>query len=263
MTRRAAATPPPHEIESARSSRPTRLSGIRYMKQARLLLLVLLFATPVAFAGVDKVYGPLVEPGEIELEMRGYVVADGDEARDGEQKTKVGLGYGIASRLFVEAYLEFEKPANGDYELEAYELEAKLQLGEQGQYFADFGLLTELEKERGGDAWEFKIGPLMQKPFGNWMGTLNLLGETKFGSAVAASGHWEFLRRAQLKYLSSPRFEPGLEYYGDADTQALGPAVYGRIDLERTKILWQAGWLIGLDSATADNTLRWQFEWEF
>lgn len=233
------------------------------MQPRRPLLLLFLFATQASIAGVDKVYGPLVEPGEIELELRGHIVADGDDSRDGEQNTKIGLGYGIASRLFVEAYLEFTKPAMGDYGLEAYELEARIQLSEQGRYFADFGLLTELEKERGGDVWEFKIGPLVQKPFGNWMGTLNLLGETKFGADVGAGGEWEFLRRAQLKYLSSPRFEPGLEYYGDDDTQALGPAVYGRIDLDRTKILWQAGWLIGLDSGTADNTLRWQIEWEF
>jgi hypothetical protein len=171
--------------------------------------------------------------------------------------------YGITSRIFIEGYLEFEKPANAGYELEAFEIEAKFQLSEQGEYFADFGLLTELEKVREADEWELKIGPLIQKPLGNWLATLNLLGETKFGSDVSASGKWEFLGRAQLKYLSSPRFEPGLEYYGDEGTQALGPAVYGRIDLSGSKILWQAGWMLGLDATTADNTIRWQFEWEF
>lgn len=233
------------------------------MKQRHSILVTILFMAQPSFAGVDKVYSPLVELGEIELEMRGLLVEDRDASRDGAQKTKLGLGYGITSRIFIEGYLEFEKPANGGYELEAYEFEAKFQLSEQGQYFADFGLLTELEKVRQADEWEFKIGPLIQKPVGNWMGTLNLLGETKFGGDASERGEWELLGRAQLKYLSSPRFEPGLEYYGDEGTQALGPAVYGRIDLQRSKILWQAGWMIGLDSTTADNTIRWQFEWEF
>jgi hypothetical protein len=224
---------------------------------------MLAFVTQAAQAGVDKVYSPLVELGEIELEMRGIYAADGDASRDGAQNTKIGLGYGIASRVFVEGYLVFEKPAGGDYELEAYELEAKFQLSEQGQYFADFGLLTELEKVRDAAEWEFTAGPLFQKPVGNWMATVNLLGETKFGADAGESGDWEFLGRAQLKYLYSPRFEPGVEYYGDADTQALGPAAYGRIDFRRSKLRWQAGWLFGLDSATADNTIRWQFEWEF
>lgn len=91
----------------------------------------------------------------------------------------------------------------------------------------------------------------------------NLFGETKFGSDVIESGKWELLGRAQLKYLSSPRFEPGIEYHVDEGTQALGPAVYGRIDLSGSKILWQAGWMFDLDDATADNTIRWQVEWEF
>jgi hypothetical protein len=231
---------------------------LRYLAPGAILL-----STHIALAGVDKVYGPMVEPGEIELEMRGIYIDDNDPSRDGAQKSKIGIGYGIASRVFVEGYLEFEKAANSDYELEAFEIEAKFQLSEQGEYFVDFGLLTELEKVREADEWEIKVGPLIQKPIGNWLATLNFLGETKFGSDVSDSGEWELLSRAQLKYLSSPHFEPGIEYYGDEGTQALGPAVYGRVDLAGSKILWQAGWMLGLDDATADNTLRWQVEWEF
>jgi hypothetical protein len=233
------------------------------MKARYFTLLITFFFTQISFAGVDKVYSPLVEQGEVELEMRGLFVDDSDPSRDGAQKTKLGIGYGITPRIFIEGYLEFEKPPAGTYKLEAYEIEAKFQLSEQGRYFADFGLLSELEKIRGADEWEMKIGPLIQKPIGNWMATLNLLGETKFGGDASASGEWELLGRAQIRYLSSPRFEPGLEYYGDDGTQALGPAVYGRIDLSGSKIKWQAGWMFGFDAATADNTIRWQFEWEF
>jgi hypothetical protein len=233
------------------------------MNQRYFFLAGVLFLSQTAFGGIDKVYSPLVELHEIEIEMRGLYVADSDPSVDGAQKTKLGLGYGIASRVFVEGYLEFEKPAGGNYKLEAYELEAKFQLSEQGQYFADFGLLTEIEKVRNVDEWEFKVGPLIQKPVGNWMATLNLLGETKYGSDVSETGKWELLSRAQFRYLLSPHFEPGIEYYGDEGTQALGPAVYGRIDLSGSKILWQLGWMLGLDATTADNTIRWQFEWEF
>ncbi len=152
---------------------------------------ILLIAN-TAYAGVDKVYGPNVEPGEIELELRGHYIDDNDPSWDGAQKSKIGVGYGIAPRVFVEGYLVFEKGANADYALEALEIEAKFQLSEQGEYFADFGLLTELEKVRAVDEWEFKVGPLIQKPIGNWLATLNLLGETKFGSDVSGSGEWEF-----------------------------------------------------------------------
>jgi hypothetical protein len=30
-----------------------------------------------------------------------------------------------------------------------------------------------------------------------------------------------------------------------------------------SKILWQVGWMFGLDDTTADNIIRWQVEWEF
>lgn len=233
------------------------------MKPRLLVLLVFLFMADPSFAGVDKVYSPLVELGEFELEMRGLIVVDSDASLDGAQKAKLGLGYGITSRIFIEGYVEFEKPADGSYELEAYEFEAKFQLSEQGQYFADFGLLTELERVRSADEWEFKIGPLIEKQMGTWLGTLNLFGETKFGSDVGSNGEWELLHRMQIRYLSSPRLEPGLEYYGDENTRAIGPTAYGRIDFRHAKILWQAGWMLGLDSGTADHTIRWQFEWEF
>lgn len=233
------------------------------MKRRCMLLVTLALIAHTSHAGIDKVYGPTVEAGEIELEMRGIYAIDSNAARDGAQKSKIALGYGIRPRIFVEGYLLFEKPANGDYTLEAYELETKFQLTEQGHYFADFGLLTEFEKTRGKDAWEFKIGPLIQKPFGNWMGTVNLLGETKFGNAASNSGEWEFLGSAQLKYLLSPRFEPGLEFYTDDDTRALGPVMVGRVNFNRSRMKWELGWLLGLNSGTADNTVRWQFELEF
>lgn len=233
------------------------------MKNRLIPLPALALISISANAGVDKVYSPLVELGELELEMRGNYVLDDDDDRNGAQKTKLAIGYGITSRIFIEGYLDFEKPGNGSYELEAYEVEAKFQLSEQGQYFVDLGLLTELEKVREADEWEFKVGPLFQKPFGNWMATANVLVETKFGSDVVEKNEWELLGRAQLRYLSSPRFEPGVEYYGDEGTQALGPAVYGLINFENSKVKWQAGWMIGLDSATDDHTIRWQFEWEF
>ncbi len=233
------------------------------MKRQYWLLATLAMTTQASFAGVDKIYGPNVDAREFELEMRGISSADSGSVFDGAMKSKIGLGYGISSRIFVEGYLQFEEPVNGDYRLEAYEIEAKFQLTEKGKYFADVGLLTELEKSRDNDEWEPKIGPLIQKPFGNWIGTVNLFGETKFGADTIERGKWELIGRAQLKYRLSETFEPGLEFYGDDGTRALGPVMYGHFRLDSAKIGWQLGWLVGLDSVTADNTIRWQFELEF
>ena len=213
-------------------------------------------ATGTAFAGVDKVYDPYVEQGEVELEARGVHGLD-----SGEYKTKVGIGYGVTSRWFVEGYLIGEKE-DGDFEVEEGELENKFQLTEQGQYWADLGLLIELEKVFDEDAWEVKAGPLVTKQFGDVVATGNLLFEKKFGDDVTES-EWETLGSAQLKYRLSPNLEPGIEYYGDEDTHAVGPVLLGANPFGMEHVKWEAGLLFGLNDETEDSILRWQLEYEF
>ncbi|WP_410473481.1 hypothetical protein [Guyparkeria sp. TX1] len=225
----------------------TSLSGLAAMTT---------LASTTAFAGVDKVYDPYVEQGEVELELRGVHGLD-----SGEYKTKVGIGYGVTSRWFVEGYLIGEKE-DGDFEVEEAEIENKFQLTEQGQYWADFGLLVELEKAFDEDAWETKVGPLVQKQFGKMVATGNLLFEKKFGDDVAQSD-WETLGSAQLKYRLSPTLEPGIEYYGSEDTQALGPVLIGANPFGMERVKWEAGLLFGLNDETEDSILRWQIEYEF
>lgn len=213
-------------------------------------------ASGAAFAGVDKVYDPYVEQGEVELEARGVHGLD-----SGEYKTKVGIGYGVTSRWFVEGYLIGEKE-DGDFEVEEAELENKFQLTEQGRYWADFGLLVELEKAFDEDAWETKVGPLVQKQFGQVVATGNLLFEKKFGDDVAES-EWETLGSVQLKYRLGPNLEPGIEYYGDEETHAVGPVLLGANPFGMEHVKWEAGLLFGLNDETEDNILRWQLEYEF
>ncbi|WP_322522239.1 hypothetical protein SR882_05020 [Guyparkeria halophila] len=220
------------------------------------LAAVTTLASGTALAGVDKVYDPYVEQGEVELEARGVHGLD-----SGEYKTKVGIGYGVTSRWFVEGYLIGEKE-DGDFEVEEGEIENKFQLAEQGQYWADFGLLVELEKAFDEDAWETKVGPLVQKQFGDVVATGNLLFEKKFGDDVAESD-WETLGSAQLKYRLSEMIEPGIEYYGSEDTQALGPVLLGANPFGMEHVKWEAGLLFALNDETEDSIFRWQLEYEF
>jgi hypothetical protein len=213
-------------------------------------------------AGVDKVYGPLVEQGEKEIEVRGTFVKDDDAARDGKRKEKYGLGYGVLEHVFVEGYLIFEDQPSEHYKLEAYELETKFQLSEQGQYFVDLGLLAELEKVHDVDLWEFKIGPILQKQFNAWVGTLNLFAERKFGRDNEKN-EFELLGAAQVRYRLKPTLEPAFEYYYDENTQTIGPALIGSFTMGNHKTQWEAGVQLGLDDDTPDVTFRWLVEYEF
>jgi len=213
-------------------------------------------ASGVAFAGVDKVYGPAVEQGELELEVRGVHGLDGAD----DHKVKFGAGYGINDLIFLEGYLVAEK-IDGSFKVEDAEIEAKFQLSEQGEYWADFGVLVELEKELDNDKWEFKAGPIIQKQLDNYIVTANILFEKQFG-ADKSETELETLGSMQVRYRLGENLEPALEYYTDEHTQALGPVLLGKAKLANSKLKWELGLLFGMNDTTNDSTLRWQFEWE-
>ena len=60
---------------------------------------------------------------------------------------RFGYGYAIREDVSIEVYLIGERDEQQDFGLQAYEIEARWMLTEQGQYWADWGLLFELEKE--------------------------------------------------------------------------------------------------------------------
>ena len=211
-----------------------------------------------AYAGVDKVYDPYVDEGEIEIEARGVHKFDDEN----EHKVKLGVGYGINSFWFVEGYAIFEKEGDENADIEEVELENKFQLTEQGEYWIDLGLLTELEKKLEDNVWEFKIGPLFQKQIKNWVATANFLLEKKFGSDNT-DGRVELLGSVQLKYRLSPYFEPAVEYYGERETHAIGPVLLGKNHWGKTPVQWELGVLKGLNEETSDINFRWLLELEF
>ena len=59
----------------------------------------------------------------------------------------------INERWFAELYVIGEELEDQSLELEAYEIEAKWQLTEQGEFAYDWGLLFELEKHHDKDIW--------------------------------------------------------------------------------------------------------------
>ncbi len=227
------------------------------MKNAVLasLALTALLATE-ADAGVNKVYDPNVELGEVELEVRGIHGLERDTS-----EIKFGGGYGVTDYWFIEGYLIGEKE-DGSFEIEEAEIESKFQLSEQGEYWADFGLLVELEKKLEDDLWEIKAGPIIQKSFGRFVATANILFEKQFGSDKTES-ELETLGSFQLKYRMSQEFEPGVEFYVDEYTQAFGPVIYGENRLRNSSVGWEFGVLAGLNDTTDDTIIRWQLEWEF
>lgn len=228
------------------------------MKRLTAVLPCLLLVSLPLYADVDKVYDPYVHKGELEVETRGVHQFDNEN----KHKVKFGVGYGFTDRWFVEGYGIFEQETGSHLKLEEVELENKFQLTEQGEYWADFGALVEVEKKLGHDKWELKAGPLLEKQIRRWVVTGNLFLEKQFGSERTTSSV-QVLGAARLKYRLSPSLEPALEYYADQDTQSLGPVLSGGWHWGRSPVHWEAGVLAGLTGGSSDISVRWLLEFEF
>ena len=217
------------------------------------------------------VYSPLVVKGEKAVEVRGHYDFDGSDALDGGQAYKVDLEWAPFARWLTEAVAEVEGEPGEDPEVTEVAWENVFQLTEQGQYWADVGLLAEFAhslEDEGGNALE--IGLLGQKEFGRNQARINLLFERELESGAEV----EMEYRWQYRYRLGERAEPGIEMYGSLGEwghsrsfndhqQQLGPALFGRIRTAGGAFRYEAGVLFGLTDVTPGTTVRFLLEYEF
>ncbi|MEH6617433.1 MAG: hypothetical protein V7699_06315 [Porticoccus sp.] len=211
---------------------------------------------------VDKIYHPYVDALEQEIEWRAIHQDDQPGAEDNLQLHRFGYGRAIGERWFGEIYLIGKKSDDAEFKIEAYELEAKWQITEQGEYSADWGLLFELEKEAHESIWEFSTGILVEKEWGQWSSTANLVLTQEWGSDI--EDEIESSAGLQVRYRLSRWLEPALEFYSGEDTQAIGPVLMGNINTGiRQNLHWETGIIFGIDEDSPNTTLRALIEYEF
>ncbi|MDH3512828.1 MAG: hypothetical protein OER85_18460 [Gammaproteobacteria bacterium] len=229
-----------------------------------VLVVAMLFVVVTALADgpvVDKIYDPYVQPLERELEYRFIAQNDDNDSLDGVQIHRLGFGLSWSDRWSTELYVIGARTNNSSLSAEAYELEAKWQMTEQGEYWADWGLLFELEAERG-DVWEYATTLLISKEWGRWVTTANAGLIYEWGGDI--DNEWETILSLQGRYRLSRSFEPAFEFYSGEDAKGLGPVFVGDIRTGgKTKLRWEVGVIFGLDSDSADQTYRGLLEFEF
>jgi hypothetical protein len=236
--------------------------GRRSLLPATVALCVVSLGAQADGFSVDKVYHPYVQPLEREIEYRALYLNDDNSLLDGTQVHRLGFGRSFNDRLFGEVYLIGAKLPGESLELEAYEIELKWQLTEQGEYFADWGLLFELEAAREQNIQEFATSVLVEKEFGRWAGTLNLSAIYEWGSDI--SNEWESALAAQMRYRYSPAFEPAIELYSGEIAKGVGPVALGDLRFNGgRKLHWEAGVIVAVDSESPDQTWRFLLEYEF
>lgn len=221
--------------------------------------LACLVATPTR-AATDGVYHPIVNAFEREVEYGLTLRGLGEGALSLQ---RFSVAYAWNERFATELYVYSEQLGHGGRRTRGAELEALWQLSEQGEYWADWGLLVELESGRGTDQREASVMLLVEKELGNrWVGTANFGVEYEYGERVV--NEFETAFRGQLRYLWRPEFEPALELYLDDQDYAIGPAVLGAIRISPGKQLhWELGLPLGINSATPSTSARLRVEFEF
>jgi hypothetical protein len=211
---------------------------------------------------VDKVYHPYVDALESEIEFRSLFQDGQSEEDDYDQLHQLSFGRSFGQFLFGEVKIVGEKSSEGDFDFEAFELELKWQLTEQGEYSADWGMLFEYEQEFSEDVQELTVGVLAEKEFGRWSGAVNLLMIQEWGDDIA--DEFETAVALQARHRYSRSFEPALEFYAGQDSVGIGPVVLGSASVGNRKSLhWEAGVIFGLGNDSPDSTFRFLLEYEF
>jgi hypothetical protein len=211
---------------------------------------------------VDKVYHPYVDSLESEIEHRSIFQDVEQGSNESRQLHQVSFGRSFGQALFGEVYLVGEKSPAGGFDLEAFEFELKWQLTEQGEYSADWGFLFEYEQEFNQDVHEFTTGLLIEKEFGRWSGTGNLLLIQEWGRDI--DDEFETAMALQARYRYTRGFEPALELYAGQDSAGIGPVAMGSAAIgTRKSVHWEAGVIFGLGDNSPDRALRFLLEYEF
>ena len=225
------------------------------------LSLLLSYTSTVYADGVvvDKVYHPYVLPNEREVEWR---LLSHKESENNNLAQRFAYGQSLTDTIMLELYLVGERDINDDFSLSSYELEVRWMLTEQGEYWADWGLLFEIEKVQRQKNWEVTSGVLVEKEFGRASLTFNAFIIYEWGKTIVSEFETEF--RLQYRYRYLEQLQPAIELYSGQNYLGIGPAFMGiqRFDGQK-QLKWDVGFITGLDSRSKGHVLRVAIEYEF
>jgi len=247
------------------------------MGMGRILAAVLVIFSLAGQAHAAKVYSPLVEKGEMEVEYQLDYTIDNNPAVNKTTKQQFEMGYGITDRWKSAVNAVYvDKPGSG-FTYDRLKWENIYQLFEKDERWLDAGFYFEYQipdaQSNAPDVAEFKI--LLQKRFDTpeysipMKHTANFTLKKELG--VLASQGTTLSYAWQSKWKLSEAFSPGFEAFGkmgrvsnfNSPTQqshVLGPVIYAEI---AHLVEIQVGYLFGLTSGSVSGAFKLVMEMEF
>ena len=221
-----------------------------------------------------KVYSPIVEKGEMGIEILGNTrIDDNNDDHDGFQFHELEYEYGVTNWWATSVTAGLIKQGEDSLIFDTLGWENTLQLSEEGKYWIDFGVHFELELENESDKPDgFELRLLFEKTTSSYQHTGNINFEQQIGSQADESTELEYIWRSK-KYIND-HAAIGFEAYGALgeikdfspmknQEHIIGPAIYNEFMIGDIKIESHLVWMFGLTDDSPDNTFRWQIEFPF
>ena len=215
---------------------------------------------------VDKIYHPYVNPLEWEFESQTY--ARERDALTGETDDviqKFGVAHALNDWVNAEAYfIASDDPVTDNLDWIGFELEALLQLTEQGEYSFDYGVLLEFERDWQANNNEVSIKALVEREFGKMSLTLNPGVVYEWGDT--RQSEFETRLNGLLRYRYHRHLEPGVEVHLGQNAKMIGPSMGGQFRLSGDRVRsvsYNLGAFFPLDEGSSEHTFRLQLEYEF
>ena len=251
---------------------PPRLASAVTGISALCFAALLAAFAPVPAQAAHTIYSPVVEEGEIAIEVRGHRDFDSNDALDGGEQFKADLEYAPTWFWRTELVGEWEKEPGESLEATEVAWENVFQFAPQGKHWADFGMIVEyIHALEDGAEDGLELGLLGEKQFSSTMLTANLLAEREFKGGAETEVEYA----ARYRWRVSERFEPGIELHGELGdwgdfgsvsdhTHQFGPSLLGKVRArEHSAFRYETAVLFGLTHDSPDATLRLQLEYEF
>jgi hypothetical protein len=237
------------------------------------LVIILLSKTVYADLSDLKVYTPIVEKGDFGFEVLGNTTIDKNDEKGGFQYHEFEFEYGVTDWWASSITNSLVVPADGSLKYNVFGWENTFQFTEEGKYWLDLGVHIELEfDDEKDESDQVEVRFMFRRNTDAVEHILNFNFEQQFGSQADESLELEYIWRS--KFRMTEKTAAGFEAFGalgevksfepvKEQEHIIGPAFYYDFELGDIEVESHLVWLFGLTDASADNTFRWQLEFEF
>lgn len=219
-----------------------------------------------------RVFSPVVEEDELDIENNSSLTFDKSRPLDKQQTYFNELGYGVTDFWRTELEGVWDTGSERHPRLRTVDFENDFWILHQDEHWLDGALLVEYDHAVDGSSPEsFELGPLLQKTVGQSTTNLNVF----FGRDIGrnAMHGTEMIYIGQSTWTLTPLLAPGVKFFGvpgslgnlpavSQQDHRLGPILTGDVDFgEAGTLSYNLGYLFGLTPGAPSGTLVGRLEY--